>query len=286
MFDSDSVVNIQETKRVKPLCSEEVLRVIALLEDPPSDLSDDLLHPRIFALEQHSDDNSEPEQASDSEWEDEIETLCEPAVPQPAVPTDTNKPSQASKHPKNFPDWKILEDHLCYRRPDPLKEILGDEDEWKRVLRDHEVPETLKRNHEEPDAGHLGRDKMYERIKINFYWPGMSKDVEDFVQACETCKQVKYKQTSSKAPLQTRQPIKPWAVSVGDKVYYPNRKLSNIAAGYSASLGVKYLGPALISKIISPLVVELKNERGKLLGQHYIPDLKLPRRSDRLANKN
>ncbi|CAG5093181.1 Protein of unknown function [Cotesia congregata] len=66
-------------------------------------------------------------------------------------------------------------------------------------------------------------------------------------------------------------------VSVGDLVYYPNRKLSNKAAGYSASLGVKYLGPVMVSKIISPLVVELKNDKGKVLGQHYVPDLKIPR---------
>ncbi|XP_074097637.1 uncharacterized protein LOC141526501 [Cotesia typhae] len=74
-------------------------------------------------------------------------------------------------------------------------------------------------------------------------------------------------------------------VSIGDRVYYPNRKLSNKAAGYNASLGAKYLGPAIVSKLISPLVVELKNEKGKLLGQHYTPDLKLPRRSNRLAYK-
>ncbi|CAD6216033.1 GSCOCG00011242001-RA-CDS, partial [Cotesia congregata] len=74
-------------------------------------------------------------------------------------------------------------------------------------------------------------------------------------------------------------------VSVGDLVYYPNRKLSNKAAGYSASLGVKYLGPVMVSKIISPLVVELKNDKGKVLGQHYVPDLKIPRRSRRVVNR-
>ncbi|CAG5093215.1 Protein of unknown function [Cotesia congregata] len=235
LFDSDSEDNIQEKLRVTPPCSEEVLRLIALLENPPSDLSHDFLDPRIFALEQHPDDNSEPEQASDSEWEDEVETLCEPAVPEPAVTTNINKPSQASKHPKNFPDWKILEDHLYYRRPDPLKEILGDEEEWKKRL-----------------------DELRHKIES--------------VMRKENERQEKYHGTDLKIP----------EVSVGDKVYYPNRKLSNKAAGYSASLGVKYLGPAFISKIISPLVVELKNERGKLLGQHYIPDLKLPRRSDRV----
>lgn len=75
-------------------------------------------------------------------------------------------------------------------------------------------------------------------------------------------------------------------VSVGDLVYYPNRKLSNKAAGYSASLVVKYLGPLVVSRIISPLVVELKNDKGKVLGQHYVPDLKIPRRSRRVVNRN
>ncbi|KAH0549789.1 hypothetical protein KQX54_014170 [Cotesia glomerata] len=96
LFDSDSEDNIQETYRVKQPCPEEVLRVVALLEDLPSDLSDDFLHSCIIDLQLHSDENSEPEQASDSEWEDEVETLCEPAVSQPAVPTNTNKPLQAS----------------------------------------------------------------------------------------------------------------------------------------------------------------------------------------------
>ncbi|XP_074097636.1 uncharacterized protein LOC141526500 [Cotesia typhae] len=62
------------------------------------------------------------------------------------------------KHPKNFPDWQIREDCLYYRRPDPLEEILGDEDEWKKVLRDYEVPEILRRNHEEPRVPSHGQN--------------------------------------------------------------------------------------------------------------------------------
>lgn len=120
------------------------------------------------------------------------------------------------RRPKDFLDWKIVDDQLYFRRPDPLKEIVGDESQWKKVLKDHEVLEVLKRHHEEPDAGHIGRDWMYERLKVHFYWPGMHKDVEDFVEACETCKRVKYEQSSSKAPLKTRQPIKPWAVIAAD----------------------------------------------------------------------
>ncbi|CAG5090451.1 Protein of unknown function [Cotesia congregata] len=48
-------------------------------------------------------------------------------------------------------------------------------------------------------------------------------------------------------------------VHVGDLVYYPNRKLSNKSQNYSAGLGVKYLGPAKVYKLISPIVVELRS---------------------------
>lgn len=76
-------------------------------------------------------------------------------------------------------------------------------------------------------------------------------------------------------------------INVGDVVYYPNRKLSDKSKGYSASLGVKYLGPATVAKIVSPLVVELISETGKPLGSHYTPDLKLPRRTSRkIKNKD
>ncbi|XP_053598020.1 uncharacterized protein LOC106693992 [Microplitis demolitor] len=301
-------------------------------------------------------------------------------------------------------EWRIVDDRLEYYRPDNLKAILGDENAWKRVLRDPEIQEVLKKNHEDPDAAHLGRERMYERIKTHYYWPGMYQDVDSYVGQCGVCKKAKYKQSSSKAPFQTRsyplflvtdngrefvnetlkeysntvgvkhtpiavahpqanpverinRTIKPmirsyidkdqsrwdehlgefqlaynssyhaslklspyflvhgqeprlsgkitdlelddittendkWKlriqrldelrhkveavmrkenerqenyqsknnsipeVKVGDEVFYPNRKLSNKSQRYSASLGMKYLGPAIISKIISPCIKE------------------------------
>lgn len=75
-------------------------------------------------------------------------------------------------------------------------------------------------------------------------------------------------------------------VQVGDKIYYPNRKLSSKAKNYSAGLVKKYLGPVIVKRMISPLVVELQNDTGKSLGAHYIPDLKIPRTSSRLKAKS
>ncbi|KAK0174976.1 hypothetical protein PV327_008762 [Microctonus hyperodae] len=66
---------------------------------------------------------------------------------------------------------------------------------------------------------------------------------------------------------------------VGSEVYYPNKKLSSKRDGYSAKLAHRYLGPAIVSKILSPMVVELSNKNGQKIGKFYAADLKIPRRS-------
>lgn len=66
----------------------------------------------------------------------------------------------------------------------------------------------------------------------------------------------------------------------GDRVYYPNRKLSNKLAKYSAKLAPKFL-PGKINSVISPLVVTLENDNGKILGKYPVSDLKVPRTSPR-----
>ena len=41
--------------------------------------------------------------------------------------------------------------------------------------------------HDGPSGGHLGRDKVLDRIKRNFYWPGMDSDVAAYVTSCPSC---------------------------------------------------------------------------------------------------
>ena len=54
------------------------------------------------------------------------------------------------------------------------------------------VPETLKRRifeqaHAGPLGAHLGVDRTVSQIKLNYYWPGMNKDVRLWQAACEVC---------------------------------------------------------------------------------------------------
>ena len=55
-------------------------------------------------------------------------------------------------------------------------------------------------------AGHLGQEKTLNLVKRHFYWPGMVKDVEDFVRSCDICQRTK-KVTQQPAGL--LQPIPP-----------------------------------------------------------------------------
>lgn len=49
------------------------------------------------------------------------------------------------------------------------------------------------------DVGHPGRDRTTSLVKERFWWPGMTKDIEQWGKTCERC--VKRKATGDKAPL-------------------------------------------------------------------------------------
>ncbi|KAG5862184.1 hypothetical protein JTB14_015847 [Gonioctena quinquepunctata] len=63
------------------------------------------------------------------------------------------------------------------------------------------LPEIMKTYHDLPISGHTGYDKTYARIKKMFIWPGMSKDIKKYVDACISCAQRKTSPHAKPAPL-------------------------------------------------------------------------------------
>ncbi|KAJ9189377.1 hypothetical protein P3X46_000681, partial [Hevea brasiliensis] len=49
----------------------------------------------------------------------------------------------------------------------------------------------LKEAHNSVYAMHPGSTKMYHDLKLQYWWPGMKKDIVDHVTRCLTCQQVK-----------------------------------------------------------------------------------------------
>ncbi|KNZ47788.1 hypothetical protein VP01_6146g2, partial [Puccinia sorghi] len=45
----------------------------------------------------------------------------------------------------------------------------------------------LESRHDSPLAGHFGKEKTYSLISQDFSWPGMTRDVKDYVNSCYDC---------------------------------------------------------------------------------------------------
>ena len=78
---------------------------------------------------------------------------------------------------------------IWYKTASPKKQINRD-----RVCLPNGTPfiaEALKGLHDEPTSGHLGKDKTIELVRQRFFWPGMKKDVTDYVASCIICQKTK-----------------------------------------------------------------------------------------------
>jgi len=49
----------------------------------------------------------------------------------------------------------------------------------------------LQEAHSNPYAMHPGGSKMYRDLREQFWWPGLKREVTEFVRKCLTCQQVK-----------------------------------------------------------------------------------------------
>ena len=47
--------------------------------------------------------------------------------------------------------------------------------------------EIIQLHHDTPVGGHGGRWKMIELIGRNYWWPGITKEVERYVEGCDAC---------------------------------------------------------------------------------------------------
>lgn len=62
----------------------------------------------------------------------------------------------------------------------------------KRIDCDEEKNFIINDYHLLPTSGHAGVRRMINNIKRKFYWPGIEKDVRNYIQKCETCQKIKH----------------------------------------------------------------------------------------------
>ncbi|GES79036.1 putative integrase core domain protein [Rhizophagus clarus] len=62
-----------------------------------------------------------------------------------------------------------------------------EDNEELRVIRKYEFEGLMYIAHDYEQAGHFGIKATYNRIKENYYWKGMLKDIEIYVKSCDSC---------------------------------------------------------------------------------------------------
>lgn len=66
---------------------------------------------------------------------------------------------------------------------------------WKLILPKEWRLRVIDEAHQEPQSGHLGHEKAYPRVALQYYRFGMFRDIVDYVKSCDTCQKCKVEQT-------------------------------------------------------------------------------------------
>ena len=86
---------------------------------------------------------------------------------------DEDKETKALKVAGLPEDWKEVEGVLQYQGL-----LYGPE-----IIRS----EVISHHHNDPLVGHFDIDKTRELFGRKYYWPGLRKDVENYVRGCDIC---------------------------------------------------------------------------------------------------
>ena len=77
--------------------------------------------------------------------------------------------------------------------------------------------------HDSPLGGHLGHDKVHERVRVKYWWPRMHREIRDYVASCPARRpgSLKY------GLLQPIEAKKPWNVCALDFRLLPTTESGN-----------------------------------------------------------
>jgi hypothetical protein len=82
-------------------------------------------------------------------------------------------------------------EHGCLISNDDLLYV-GQDWEHARLIVPKELTQAIiHAHHDKIYAGHQGVKRTYDLVKINYFWPHMSRDIENYVKQCESCAKLK-----------------------------------------------------------------------------------------------
>lgn len=100
-----------------------------------------------------------------------------------------------------YPDIKVIDKYIYYR----VNHYDGNEEQeelcWKLWIPLRLRKNTISRAHDTPLTSHGGMTKTLDLLRRNFFWPGMVKDVRDYIRKCGICKTTKASNFAMKPPM-------------------------------------------------------------------------------------
>lgn len=103
------------------------------------------------------------------------------------------------KNQSRLPDVKVV-DNFVYKRT-VFERDLAEGSAWKLWIPSGLIPSIIERAHCPPTAAHGGIGKTLAKLRLNFFWPQMARDVKDFITKCEICQQCKAPNTILRPPM-------------------------------------------------------------------------------------
>lgn len=89
----------------------------------------------------------------------------------------------------------------------------------KVVVDASEKLKLMEKFHNDPlFGGHAGQKKLYAKLRNNFYWKRMTKDIAQFIQKCENCRVNKHKVYTKEPMVITETPCKPFDLVIVDTI--------------------------------------------------------------------
>lgn len=123
---------------------------------------------------------------------------------------DTNYVALKNKilfDPNSFPNF-LVQDDVIYKY---VNSRSTNSFSWKVLVPANLRSSLLKTNHDDPKASHCGISKNLARIKNQYYWPSMGKEIKDYVRKCEICQVTKYPNITMRNVMgKQKEPSRPW----------------------------------------------------------------------------
>lgn len=111
-----------------------------------------------------------------------------------------------------FPNFRI-ENSILYKNCVQKSTKYGYVSQWRVVVPLKNRNNVIVECHSPPLCAHGGYHKTIDRIRRQYFWPNMDRDVRSFVRGCEVCKAVKPSNETQRAPMGNfRETSRPWQV--------------------------------------------------------------------------